>query len=199
MPAQHTAKMVIASAKRLMELRQVCLNSSRMAEISVPAWPIPIHHTKLIIANPHAPGMVTPQMPTPFRNSQVSATMRNVATPPATASPPNQPSGVFDVRTMPAIFCVTDLKLWPGAMTAYSPVRGSIIGSTTGSIGDFVAMLCELRIWVDDAGRVAGARPIVQVRQRLVVALGRLLLCDRAVGIVQVAEGDGAGRAGLLA
>src|ERR1700761_8098598 len=36
-PAQHTAKIVIASAKRLMELRQVCLNSSRMAEIRVPA------------------------------------------------------------------------------------------------------------------------------------------------------------------
>ena len=33
------------------------------------------------------------------------------------------------VSTNPAIFCVTDLKLWPGAMTAYSPVRGSIIGS----------------------------------------------------------------------
>ena len=76
MPAQHTAKMVIASAKRLMELRHVCLNSSRIAEISVPAWPIPIHHTKLMMANPHAPGMVTPQMPTPFRNSQVSAITR---------------------------------------------------------------------------------------------------------------------------
>src|ERR1700744_1659189 len=38
-PAQHTAKIVIASAKRLIELRHVCLNSSRMAEISVPARP----------------------------------------------------------------------------------------------------------------------------------------------------------------
>ena len=73
MPAQTTAKIVIASAKRLIELRQVCLNSSRMAEISVPAWPIPIHHTKLMMAKPQATGMVTPQMPTPFRNSQVSA------------------------------------------------------------------------------------------------------------------------------
>ena len=37
MPAQATANSVIASAKRLMEVRHVCLNSSRMAEISVPA------------------------------------------------------------------------------------------------------------------------------------------------------------------
>ena len=57
MPAQTTAKIVIASAKRLIELRQPCLKSSRMAEISVPAWPIPIHQTKLIIAKPQATGM----------------------------------------------------------------------------------------------------------------------------------------------
>ncbi len=37
MPAQATANSVMASAKRLMELRQVCFSSSRMAEISVPA------------------------------------------------------------------------------------------------------------------------------------------------------------------
>ena len=39
-----------------------------MAEIKVPAWPIPIHQTKLTMANPHPMGMVTPQMPMPFRN-----------------------------------------------------------------------------------------------------------------------------------
>src|ERR1700679_4023039 len=87
-PAQTTAKIVIASANRLIEFRHVCLNSSKIAEISVPAWPIPIHHTKLMIANPHAPGIVTPQIPTPFRNSQVSATSNRLATPPATVSPP---------------------------------------------------------------------------------------------------------------
>src|SRR6202789_311656 len=134
MPAQHTAKIVIASANRLIELRHVCLNKRRIAEISVPAWPIPIHHTKLIIANPHAPGIVTPQIPTPFRNSHVQPTTSPVATPAATISPKNHPSGVFDVSTMPAIFCVIDLKLCPGAMTAYSPVTGSIIGSTIGPL-----------------------------------------------------------------
>ena len=56
--AHMTAKMVMASAKRLMALRQPCLKSNRMAEISVPAWPMPIHHTKLMIANPQATGCV---------------------------------------------------------------------------------------------------------------------------------------------
>jgi len=35
MPAQATANSVIASAKRLIEVRQVCFSSSRIAEISV--------------------------------------------------------------------------------------------------------------------------------------------------------------------
>ena len=36
MTAQATAKSVIASAKRLIDVRQSCLSSSRIAEISVP-------------------------------------------------------------------------------------------------------------------------------------------------------------------
>ncbi len=39
-----------------------------MAEISVPAWPIPIHQTKLVIAKAQAMGMLMPQMPTPKAN-----------------------------------------------------------------------------------------------------------------------------------
>src|SRR6266536_4338181 len=58
MPAQATAKRVIASAKRLIELRQDCRNNSKIAEIRVPAWPIPIHQTKLTIANPQPAGML---------------------------------------------------------------------------------------------------------------------------------------------
>ena len=58
MPAQATANSVMASAKRLIELRQDCRSNSRMAEISVPAWPMPIHQTKLTIANPQPIGIV---------------------------------------------------------------------------------------------------------------------------------------------
>ena len=63
--AQATANSVIASAKRLIDVRHVCLKSSRIAEISVPAWPMPIHHTKLMMAKPQPTGMLMPQMPVP--------------------------------------------------------------------------------------------------------------------------------------
>ena len=66
-PAQATANSVMASAKRLMELRQDWRSNKRMAEIRVPAWPMPIHQTKLTMAKPQPMGMVTPQMPMPFR------------------------------------------------------------------------------------------------------------------------------------
>ena len=67
-PAQATAKSVMASAKRLIELRHDWRSNKRMAEMSVPAWPMPIHQTKLTMAKPHPMGMVTPQMPVPFTN-----------------------------------------------------------------------------------------------------------------------------------
>ena len=31
----------------------------------MPAWPMPIHHTKSVMAKPQATGMLMPQMPTP--------------------------------------------------------------------------------------------------------------------------------------
>ena len=65
-PAHMTAKMVIASEKRLMLVRHFWWSSRRMAEISVPAWPMPIHHTKLMIAKPQAVGTLMPQIPTPM-------------------------------------------------------------------------------------------------------------------------------------
>ena len=40
-----------------------------MAEISVPAWPIPIHHTKFVMANPHITGTRMPHTPTPLASS----------------------------------------------------------------------------------------------------------------------------------
>src|SRR6476469_3219067 len=66
MPAQATANNVIASAKRLIEVRHVCLSSSRIAEMSVPAWPMPIHHTKLVISNAQPIGMLLRQTPLPL-------------------------------------------------------------------------------------------------------------------------------------
>ena len=43
-----TAKIVILDAGLLSSQR--CLKSIKIAEIKVPAWPIPIHQTKLVIS-----------------------------------------------------------------------------------------------------------------------------------------------------
>src|SRR5215470_10875281 len=63
--ACSTANSVIASDSRLIDVRQPCSNRYRIAEMNVPAWPIPIHHTKLMIANAYATGMLTPHTPMP--------------------------------------------------------------------------------------------------------------------------------------
>jgi hypothetical protein len=61
MPAQMTAKMVMASAKRLMLVRHFCRSRKRIAEISVPAWPIPTQNTKLTMAQPQKTGLFSPR------------------------------------------------------------------------------------------------------------------------------------------
>ena len=65
MAACTTANSVMASAKRLIEVRQRCSSRSRMAEMKVPAWPMPIHHTKLMMAKAQATGMLLPHTPMP--------------------------------------------------------------------------------------------------------------------------------------
>src|SRR5207248_7369153 len=79
MPAHDTAKSVIASAKRLIDVRHVCFSSSRIAEMSVPAWPMPIHQTKFVMSNAQPTGMLLPQMPMPFVTRYVSETSRRNA------------------------------------------------------------------------------------------------------------------------
>jgi hypothetical protein len=65
MPAQTTAKIVIASAERLIEVRHFWRRRHRMAEISVPAWPMPIQKTKLTMSQAQLTGLLWPQTPTP--------------------------------------------------------------------------------------------------------------------------------------
>ena len=111
MPAQATANNVMASAKRLMELRQRWLSSSRMAEISVPAWPIPIHHTKFVMANPHITGVRMPQMPTPLAIRTTTDHKNTNSSENPTPKPAIQKSGVFLVSTTVAIWSVTVPKV----------------------------------------------------------------------------------------
>ncbi len=112
-----TANSVIASAKRLIDVRHVCLKSSRMAEISVPAWPMPIHHTKLMMANPQPTGMLMPHTPVPTKSRYTIEIIMTFTRMNAMPKPNHQPSDVLRVRTIALILSVTDAKVCPGAMT----------------------------------------------------------------------------------
>ena len=39
-----------------------------MAEMSVPAWPMPIHQTKLMMSKPQPMGMLGPHTPMPTKS-----------------------------------------------------------------------------------------------------------------------------------
>src|SRR6187402_70399 len=91
MAAQATANSVIASAKRLMEVRQSCLKSSRMAEISVPAWPMPIHQTKLMMSKAQPTGTLLPQMPMPLARRLPMVRLSTISRMNAMKKPRNQP------------------------------------------------------------------------------------------------------------
>src|SRR5262245_7392957 len=172
----------MASAKRLIDVRHSCRSRSRIAEMSVPAWPIPIHQTKLMMSKPQPTGMRTPQTPMPLKSRKATATSRSCRTPKEIAKPTNQASGVFRWRTMLEILSVTVPKSWPG------PTIGSLTLATR-----------DLRVRVPDLAEVRGARPRVDLGQERVVRRPRLPAADRALRVVDVAEDDGLGRADLLA
>ena len=74
-----------------MLVRHSCFSRSKIAEMSVPAWPMPTHQTKLTMAKPHITGTSTPQMPTPLANRYVTATRSIIVIAKATANPKSQP------------------------------------------------------------------------------------------------------------
>jgi hypothetical protein len=63
--AQTTANSVIASEARLMLVRHGWRKMKSTAEMSVPAWPMPIQKTKLMMSQAQATGMLLPHTPTP--------------------------------------------------------------------------------------------------------------------------------------
>src|SRR5919108_2303883 len=75
--AHMTAKMVIASAARLIEVRHFCRKRKRIAEMSVPACPIPIQNTKFVMSHDQPTGTLSPQIPIPSQKSQETATPRS--------------------------------------------------------------------------------------------------------------------------
>src|SRR5215831_14701127 len=120
----------------------------------------------------------------------------------ATAMMANQKTGVCLVSTMPAMRSVAVPRSWPGPMTGgLTPFGGSTSISST-SLGIGLRLLLrglKLRVRVPHRRNIGGARARVQLGQKLVVPLIGLELGDATARIVDVAEGDGAGRTNLLA
>ena len=83
-----------------------------MAEISVPAWPIPIHQTKLMIGNAQPTGWLVPQMPIPFATSQTIVNSSSCATMNAIAKPMNQWNGVRFFSVTSPILSLTLPNVW---------------------------------------------------------------------------------------
>src|SRR5688572_20529355 len=92
--AHMTANRVIASAERLIEVRQVWRKRKRIAEISVPACPMPTQKTKFVMSHAHPTGWFRPQMPIPSQNSHVTATPRRLRSATEGMKKSHQPVGV---------------------------------------------------------------------------------------------------------
>src|SRR5688500_19350556 len=89
-----TAKMVIASAARLIDVRHVWRKRKRIAEMSVPACPIPIQNTKVVMSHDQPTGTLSPQTPIPSQKSHETATPRRPRRAPEGMKNAHQPSGV---------------------------------------------------------------------------------------------------------
>ena len=121
--AHMTAKIVIASAARLIDVRHFCRKRKRMAEISVPAWPMPIQKTKLVMSNAQPTGTLRPQMPIPCQNSQAMEKTRSPS------SEAEQPRAIHQPRlgrrsTGAATASVMEWKSWPPTMRGARPTTG---------------------------------------------------------------------------
>src|SRR6266850_4961471 len=129
--AHMTAKMVIASAERLIEVRHFCRKRKRIAEISVPAWPIPIQNTKFVMSNAQPTGTLSPQMPIPSQKSHETATPRTPRSATAGMKKNHQPIGVFR-STGSATASVIEWKSGERRMSVGLPATG--LSSSSASV-----------------------------------------------------------------
>src|SRR5215813_5997391 len=174
-PAVSTAKMVMASAARKIDVRQRARNRYRMAEIRVPAWPIPIQNTKVVMYIAHIWGTRLPAMPMPHQTWPAQAKKkpdRRRATTHIQAKY-RLPGGSSVRRTSRLTSAKVGDGLWP-----------SLIGS---------------RVLPDDLPQIRDGRPRADlfedvISPRRTGELGRV-----APLVLQVAERDRLGRARLLA
>ena len=100
-----TANSVIASAERLIDVRHFCRNKYKMAEMSVPAWPIPIQKTKLVMSQAQPMGRLLPHTPMPVQTRKVSMSPNRPVTEAVTPRVIQYFRGVL--RTSPSTIALT--------------------------------------------------------------------------------------------
>ncbi len=74
----------------------------------VPAWPIPIHHTKVRMSKPQPTGWLTPQMPTPTSTSFPIVAVSSIMPMQEMPKPISQPTGVLFRRTIVEMWSVIE-------------------------------------------------------------------------------------------
>src|SRR6267142_1914886 len=201
-PAHMTAKMVMASAERLIEVRHFCRNSNRIAEMSVPAWPMPIQNTKLVISKAHPTLLFRPQTPMPLAISQVTIPPRLSRA--ASAMPkqihqplPGRASMGCAISSVISPSVGWPSTQWVGAST-WSSVRFGFMGSIV-IVEALIRLFSAPLHWVSDFFEIGDIGPRSEVFEHLITALTALQLRDTAAGIFQIAEHNGLRGARLLA
>ncbi len=119
-----------------------------MAEMNVPAWPIPIHQTKLMMAKAQATGMLLPHRPMPMQTVAVTATTRSAKKTDEIATPAHQ-------RMVRGVH--TGERSWSDSSASVEWPR----------MTSLVHGLLDLGVGVVDAGQVLGARARPQLVEHL--------------------------------
>src|ERR1700745_2302797 len=107
--------------------------------MKVPACPIPIHQTKLTIANPQATGMLIPQIPTPIANRVVIPYSKPINRRKPIPKLTHQKGGCFRSSTIPLIWALVDSSVAVGLISTSGGLDDSTTSSSSGfwfAIGD---------------------------------------------------------------
>jgi hypothetical protein len=129
--AHMTAKIVIASAARLIDVRHFCRKRKRIAEMSVPACPMPTQNTKFVMSHAQPTGTLRPQMPIPSQKSQETARPRRPSSARDGRKKSHQPIGVFR-STASATTSVMEWKSGDRRMSVGRPETG--VSSNSASV-----------------------------------------------------------------
>ncbi len=174
--AHMTAKMVIASAERLIEVRHFWRKRKRIAEMSVPAWPIPTQNTKFVMSHAQPTGTLRPQIPIPSQNSHETATPRRPRSASEGMKNSHQPMGVRR-STGSATTSVIEWKSGERRISVGRPATG--LSSSSASVWAKRLPAFEFEGWPFVPSRIAGVKRPPPTRGRLIHLFATVPNLDR--------------------